>query len=99
LRANTSARCSSSVRSTQTTLWWVGAGSRPRKQFYSGGQKKNQTVSATVTRKATALPLTTLLAVTLIVGEALVVAKAARVATTTNATASIRKMRSIIPAP
>jgi hypothetical protein len=41
--------------------------------------------------------LTTLLAITLTIGEALVVAKAARVATTTNAKASIRKIRSIIP--
>ena len=42
-----------------------------------------------------------LLAITLTVGEALVVAKAAKVATTTNAKASIRKIKlgSIIPAP
>jgi hypothetical protein len=67
------------------------------KQFYTGDQKKNQTVSATVTRKAAALPLTTLLAVTLIVGEALVVARAASVATITNVMASTNKMTSIIP--
>jgi hypothetical protein len=71
-------------------------GSRPRKQFYTGDQKKNQTVSATVARKAAALPLTTLLAVTLTVGEALVVAKAASVATITNAMVSANKMTSII---
>jgi hypothetical protein len=74
---------------------FVRAGSRPR--FYTGGQKKNQKVSATDTRKAAALPLTTLLAITLTVGEALVVAKAAIVAAITNAMLSTKKMTSIIP--
>ena len=62
-----------------------------------GGQKKKKTVSATVTRKAAALPLTNLLAATLTVGEALVVARAASVATITNAMVSTKKMTSIIP--
>ena len=56
-------------------------GCRPRKQLYTGGQKKNHTVSTTLTTKAAALLLTTLMAVTLTVGEALVVARAASVAT------------------
>jgi hypothetical protein len=73
------------------------AGSRPRKQFYTGGQKKNQTVSDADTKKAAALPLTTLLAVTLTVGEALVVARAASVAAITSAMVSTKKMTSNIP--
>src|SRR4029077_9276522 len=69
----------------------------PRKQLYTGGQKKNQTVSATDTRKAAALQLTSLLAITLTDGEVLVVARAASVATITNAMVSTKKMTSIIP--
>ena len=66
-------------------------------QFYTGGQTKNQAVSTTETRAAALLPLTTLSAMQLTVREALIVATAASVATITNATAIIRKIRSIIP--
>jgi hypothetical protein len=75
----------------------VGVGCRP--QFYVGGQKKNQAISATETRAAAKLPLTTLLAIPLTVREPLVVATAASVATITNAMVSIKKMTSIIPVP
>jgi hypothetical protein len=70
-----------------------------RRQFYTGGQRRNQAVSATETRAAALLPLTTALAMPLTFREALVVATAASVATIMNAMAVIGKITSIIPDP
>jgi hypothetical protein len=62
--------------------------------FQTGGQKKNQAVSATDTRAALRLLLTALLATPLTVREALVVATAASVATITKPKAPSRKSMS-----
>ena len=62
--------------------------------FQTGGQKKNQAVSAAETSAAVRFPLTVLLAMPLTVCEALVVATAANVATITKPSANIMKIKS-----